>query len=55
MRGRVMWEDISMEKLLMGEVHFNEGAQDFLALFEKTIKNEYEKFFVLKVRNSIKT
>ena len=36
--GGVTWEDISLEKLLMGEENFNEGAQDFLALFEKTMK-----------------
>ena len=34
----VTWEDNSMEKLLMGEENFNEGAQDFLALDEKTMK-----------------
>ena len=33
--GEVTWEDISMEKLVMGEENFNEGAQGFLALFEK--------------------
>ena len=32
--GGVTWEEISM-----GEENFNEGAQDFLALFEKTMKN----------------
>ena len=31
------------------------GAQDFLALFEKTREKKYEKFFLLKVRSSIKT
>ena len=36
MRGT--WEDISMERLLMGEENFNEGAQDFLALFDETMK-----------------
>ena len=45
-----------MEKLLMGEENFNEGAQDFLALFEKTMKKSNMKiFFLLKVRSSIKT
>ena len=44
-----------MKKLLMGEENFNEGAQDFLALFEKKGKNEYKKLVVLKVRSSIKT
>ena len=32
-----------------------EGAQDFLALFKKQWKNKYEKFYLLKVRSSIKT
>ena len=36
--GGITWEDISMEKLVMGEKNFNEGAQGFLALFEKTMK-----------------
>ena len=31
------------------------GAQDFLALLKKTMKNKYGKFFQLKVRSSIKT
>ena len=44
-----------MEELLMGEENFNKWVQDFLALFEKTLKNKYEKFFLLKVRSSIKT
>ena len=38
-----------------GEETFNEGVQDFLALFKKTIKNKYEKFFLVKMRSSIKT
>ena len=33
--GRVTWEDLSMEELLIGEETFNGGAQDFLALFKK--------------------
>ena len=37
-KGRVTWEDISMEELFMGENNFNEGARDFLALFEQTMK-----------------
>ena len=44
-----------MEKLLMGEENFNEGAQDFLTNLKKQWKNKYEKFFQLKVRSSIKT
>ena len=36
--GGFTWEDISMEKLLMGEENFNERAQNFLVFFEKTMK-----------------
>ena len=36
--GGVTWEDISMEKFLMGEENLKEGVQDFLALFEKAMK-----------------
>ena len=38
LRGGVTWEDLSMEELLMEEETFNGGAQDFLALFKKTMK-----------------
>ena len=43
-----------MEKLFKGEDNFYEGAQDLLALFEKTMKKQYEKFFLLKLRSNIK-
>ena len=33
--GGVTWEDVSMEKLLMGEETFNEGAQDFFSIIKK--------------------
>ena len=54
--GGVMWEDLSTGKLLMGEGLSMKWAQDFSALFKKKQrKNKYEKFFLLKVRSSIKT
>ena len=32
------WEDISMEKLLMGEENFNEGGAGFSSIICKTMK-----------------
>ena len=32
---RVTWEDLSMEKFLMGEEIFNEESHDFLAILKK--------------------
>ena len=43
--GGVTWEDISMEKLLMGKRISMKGAQDFLELFEKTRKKNMKSFF----------
>ena len=43
--GGVSWEDISMEKLLMGKIISMKGTQDFLALFEKTNEKNM-KFFL---------
>ena len=34
----VTWEDVSTKELFMGEENFNKEVQDFLALFEKTMK-----------------
>ena len=45
LREGASWEDLSMEEFVMGEENFNEGAQDFLALFKKQRKNKYEKVF----------
>ena len=33
--GRVTWEDISIEKLLMGEENFNEGGAGFSSIIWK--------------------
>ena len=49
------WKDFSMEEYAMGEENSNEGAQDFLALFNKKNEKNMKKFFLLKVRSSIKT
>ena len=40
MGGGVTWEDLSMEKLLMGEETFNEGGAGFssITIKKKTIK-----------------
>ena len=51
-RGRIF----QWRKVLLGKRLSMEGAQEFLSLFKKkTIKNKYEKFFLLKVKSSIKT
>ena len=49
-----MWGKLSMEEFVMVKKISMMGAQHFLALFKKTIKNKYEKFFQLEVRSSIK-
>ena len=46
--GGVTWEDISMEKLLVGEENFNaliSLEEIILALFEKTRKKNMKSFF----------
>ena len=54
--GGVTWEDISMEKLLMGEENFNEGDTGCSSIIWKNSeKINMKSFFLLKVRSSIKT
>ena len=52
LRGRIFqWRNV-----LLGKRLSMEGLQDFLALFKKkNYEKKYEKFFLLKVRSSIKT
>ena len=52
-----MWEDLSLDKYVIGEEKSNEKGGGFSSV---TIKKNYEKinmknFFQLKVRSSIKT
>ena len=51
-----MWEDLSLEKHVMGEQKFNEKGTGYSKI---TIKNNekinMEKFFQLKVKSSIET
>ena len=51
-----MWEDLSLEKYVMGEQKFNEkGAGFSKIIIKKNKKINMEKFFQLKVRSSIET
>ena len=52
LRGRVTWDDISMEKLFMREENFNEGSAGFSSII---LKINMKKFFQLEVRSSIET
>ena len=40
-----MWEDIFMEKLLMGEENFNEGDAGFFSIIRKNKEQNMKKFF----------
>ena len=51
----VTWEDLYTGEFVMGEKNFNERGVRFSSIIKKVIKNEYETFFQLKVRSSIKT
>ena len=44
------WSNLSCGKRISMK-----GAQDVLVLFKKNNENKYEQFFLLKVRNSLKT
>ena len=46
--GGCMLEDLSIDKFVVGVENFNQGAYDFLVLFEKQWKNKYEKFFSIE-------
>ena len=48
----VTWEDVFMKELLMGGRDFQRRGR---RIFKKERKNRYQKFFLLKVRSSIKT
>ena len=49
-----MWEDLSLEKYVMGEQKFNEKGAGFSKItIKKNEKINMEKFFQLKVRSSI--
>ena len=53
---RVTWEDLSMEKLFIGEENFHVGVlyfQHYLKKSENKFKKKY--FFQLKVRSNIET
>ena len=53
-----MWEDLSLEKYVMGEQKFNEKDAGFSKITIKKKNNEkinMEKFFQLKVKSSIET
>ena len=50
-----MWEDLSLEKYVMGEQKFNEKGAGFSKITKKNEKINMEKFFQLKVRSTIET
>ena len=52
-----MWEDLSLEKYVMGEQKFNEKGAGFskITIKENNEKINMEKFFQLKVKSSIET
>ena len=55
--GGVTWEDISVEKPVLGEENFNEGGAGFSSIILKknNEKINMKSFVLLKVRISIKT
>ena len=57
LRGGAMWEDLSLEKYVMGGQKFNEKGAGFskITIKKNNEKINMEKFFQLKVRSSIKT
>ena len=52
-----MWEDLSLEKYVMGEQKFNEKGAGFakITIKRNNEKIHMEKFFQLKVKSSIET
>ena len=52
-----MWEDLSLEKYVMGDQKFNEKGAGFskITIKENNEKINMEKFFQLKVKSSIET
>ena len=52
-----MWEDLSLEKYVMGEQKFNEKGTGFskITIKKNNEKIKMEKFFQLKVKSSIET
>ena len=52
-----MWEDLSLEKYIIGEQKFNDMGKGFSKITIKKNKEKInmEKFFQLKVRSSIET
>ena len=50
-----MWEDLSLEKYVIGEQKFNEKCAGFskITIKKNNEKINMEKFFQLKVRSSI--
>ena len=52
-----MWEDLSLEKYVMGEQKFNEKGAGFskITIKKNNEKINMEKFFPLKARSTIET
>jgi len=52
-----MWEDLSLEKYVIGEQKFNEKGARFskITIKKSNEKINMEKIFQLKVRSSIET
>ena len=50
-----MWEDLFLEKYVMGEQKFNEKGAGSSKITKKNKEKNMEKFFQLKVKSSIET